>query len=118
MNLCPFLLERSLTNRLLHSWNKKRALERGSAMANEFKEKGVNVALGPAVGALGRVVTGGRNREGDYFPPSNPLAYNYCFDAFTDLMSKPSLLIPISRALLYMKPWSECRIAESWHVLR
>ena len=44
-------------------------------MANEFKKKGVNVALGPAVGALGRVVTGGRNWEGDYFSPPNPLAY-------------------------------------------
>jgi len=33
-------------------------------MGGEFKKKGVNVLLGPVVGPLGRVVTGGRNWEG------------------------------------------------------
>ncbi|KAI0107902.1 glycoside hydrolase family 3 protein [Hypoxylon sp. NC0597] len=32
-------------------------------MAGEFKRKGVNILLGPAVGPLGRVVVGGRNFE-------------------------------------------------------
>ena len=34
------------------------------ALGREFRAKGVNVALGPVVGPLGRVVTGGRNWEG------------------------------------------------------
>lgn len=33
-------------------------------MGSEFRLKGVNVALGPVVGPLGRVVEGGRNWEG------------------------------------------------------
>lgn len=33
-------------------------------MAAEFKKKGVNVLLGPVVGPLGRMVSGGRNWEG------------------------------------------------------
>jgi beta-glucosidase len=33
-------------------------------MGGEFKTKGVNVALGPVVGPLGRVAEGGRNWEG------------------------------------------------------
>lgn len=33
-------------------------------MGGEFKKKGVNVLLGPVVGPLGRVVSGGRNWEG------------------------------------------------------
>lgn len=33
-------------------------------MGGEYKKKGVQVALGPVVGPLGRVVTGGRNWEG------------------------------------------------------
>ncbi|KAJ8063105.1 hypothetical protein OCU04_008348 [Sclerotinia nivalis] len=32
-------------------------------MGLEFRVKGVNVALGPAIGGLGRVVLGGRNWE-------------------------------------------------------
>lgn len=32
-------------------------------MANEFKKKGVHVLLGPVVGPMGRVVSGGRNWE-------------------------------------------------------
>ena len=33
-------------------------------MGGEFRTKGVNVALGPVVGPLGRVAEGGRNWEG------------------------------------------------------
>jgi len=33
-------------------------------MGGEFRTKGVNVALGPVVGPLGRVALGGRNWEG------------------------------------------------------
>lgn len=33
-------------------------------MGLEFRVKGVNIALGPVVGPLGRVATGGRNWEG------------------------------------------------------
>lgn len=36
-------------------------------MGGEFRKKGVQVALGPVVGPLGRVVTGGRNWEGWYY---------------------------------------------------
>jgi len=36
-------------------------------MANEFKFKGVNIALGPVVGPLGRIASGGRNWEGVFF---------------------------------------------------
>lgn len=32
-------------------------------MAREFRTKGVNVLLGPVVGPMGRVVSGGRNWE-------------------------------------------------------
>jgi len=33
-------------------------------MGEEFKNKGVSVALGPVVGPLGKVARGGRNWEG------------------------------------------------------
>lgn len=33
-------------------------------MASEFRKKGVNVALGPVVGPLGRTAQNGRNWEG------------------------------------------------------
>ncbi|GLI82014.1 hypothetical protein PoHVEF18_010414 [Penicillium ochrochloron] len=49
------------------SWNKTLAYERGWHMGGEFRKKGVQVALGPVVGPLGRTTTGGRNWEG----PSN-----------------------------------------------
>jgi beta-glucosidase len=38
-------------------------------MGGEFRKKGVQVALGPVVGPLGRTVTGGRNWEGWYSFP-------------------------------------------------
>ncbi|KAG6980877.1 putative beta-glucosidase M [Fusarium oxysporum f. sp. conglutinans] len=46
------------------SWNKQLAKNRALFMFKEFKTKGVNVALAPAVGALGRVAKGGRIWEG------------------------------------------------------
>jgi beta-glucosidase len=46
------------------SWNKDLTYQRGAALASEFKKKGVNVLLGPVVGPMGRVVSGGRNWEG------------------------------------------------------
>ncbi|KAJ4121691.1 hypothetical protein NW760_005409 [Fusarium oxysporum] len=46
------------------SWNKQLAKDRALFMFKEFKTKGVNVALAPAVGALGRVAKGGRIWEG------------------------------------------------------
>lgn len=46
------------------SWNRDLAYKRAHYMGAEFKRKGVNVALGPVVGPLGRVARGGRNWEG------------------------------------------------------
>ncbi|PFH60809.1 hypothetical protein XA68_10270 [Ophiocordyceps unilateralis] len=46
------------------SWNKMLARQRATAMAGEFRRKGVNVLLGPVVGPAWRVVRGGRNWEG------------------------------------------------------
>ena len=50
------------------SWNRDLARKRAVAMAGEFRTKGVNVALGPVVGPLGRIATGGRNWEGGFLP--------------------------------------------------
>lgn len=49
------------------SWNRQLAYDRSLHMGREFKAKGANVALGPAVGPLGRVAKAGRNWEA----PSN-----------------------------------------------
>ncbi|KAK4104677.1 glycoside hydrolase family 3 protein [Parathielavia hyrcaniae] len=46
------------------SWNKALARQRAAGIAGEFKTKGVNVLLGPAIGPAGRVALGGRNWEG------------------------------------------------------
>jgi beta-glucosidase len=46
------------------SWNKELVREISLYMGMEFKKKGVNVALGPSVGPLGRIALGGRNWEG------------------------------------------------------
>ena len=45
------------------SWNRDLAYHRALAMGGEFKTKGVHVALGPVVGPLGRIATGGRMWE-------------------------------------------------------
>lgn len=46
------------------SWNSTLAYQRAKFMGAEFKTKGANVILGPVVGPLGRIATGGRNWEG------------------------------------------------------
>jgi len=46
------------------SWNRDLANTRARFMGAEFKAKGINAALGPVVGPLGRLAEGGRNWEG------------------------------------------------------
>lgn len=46
------------------TWNKELMYARGRAHAQEAREKGINVLLGPCVGPLGRMPGGGRNWEG------------------------------------------------------
>lgn len=46
------------------TWNKELMYLRGVAIGEEFRGKGVNIHLGPSVGALGRKPRGGRNWEG------------------------------------------------------
>lgn len=46
------------------TWNKDLIYQRGKAMGNEARLKGVNVLLAPVVGPLGRSPLGGRNWEG------------------------------------------------------
>ena len=46
------------------SWNRELALKRARLIGREHEAKGVNVALGPVIGPLGRIAKGGRNWEG------------------------------------------------------
>ncbi|KAF2212919.1 glycoside hydrolase family 3 protein [Cercospora zeae-maydis SCOH1-5] len=46
------------------TWSKALAHARGVAMAEEFRDKGVNGFLGPVAGPIGRSPAGGRNWEG------------------------------------------------------
>ncbi|OJJ80818.1 beta-glucosidase [Aspergillus glaucus CBS 516.65] len=46
------------------SWNKRLARQRAIHLGYEYRQKGVNVALSPVVGPIGRVAEGGRNWEG------------------------------------------------------
>lgn len=46
------------------SWNTTLVYDVATYMGAEFKAKGVNIALGPVVGPLGRTAQGGRNWEG------------------------------------------------------
>ncbi|KAF5012112.1 hypothetical protein FDECE_1829 [Fusarium decemcellulare] len=46
------------------TWDKRLIYARGSAMAQEFRDKGAHVLLGPVAGPLGRSPWGGRNWEG------------------------------------------------------
>ncbi|KAJ3469417.1 hypothetical protein MRS44_003482 [Fusarium solani] len=46
------------------SWSRALWYQRGLLMGTEHREKGIDVALGPATGPLGRTPTGGRNWEG------------------------------------------------------
>jgi beta-glucosidase len=45
------------------TWDKQLMYDRGAALGEEFKGKGINYYLGPAVGPLGRKPRGGRNWE-------------------------------------------------------
>lgn len=51
------------------TWSKALWYERGKLMGTEFKEKGVDILLGPASGPLGRHAAGGRNWEGFTLDP-------------------------------------------------
>lgn len=46
------------------TWDKELIKARGVALGKEFRGKGANLYLGPAVGALGRKPRGGRAWEG------------------------------------------------------
>lgn len=46
------------------SWDPEIWYARGNAMGSEMRGKGIDVQLGPAIGPLGRIPTGGRNWEG------------------------------------------------------
>jgi hypothetical protein len=46
------------------TWNKDLMYKRGRLLGLEYRSKGVNVMLGPAVGSLGKMPAGGRNFEG------------------------------------------------------
>ncbi|KAI0457960.1 beta-glucosidase-like protein [Xylaria acuta] len=46
------------------TWSKELMYQRGVAMGEEFRGKGVNFYLGPSIGALGRQPRGGRGWEG------------------------------------------------------
>lgn len=46
------------------TWNKDLMYQRGRAHALEARGKGINVILGPSMGAFGRLPAGGRNWEG------------------------------------------------------
>lgn len=46
------------------TWDRNLMYQRGLAMGQEHKDKGVDVQLGPVAGPLGRAPEGGRNWEG------------------------------------------------------
>lgn len=46
------------------TWDKDLAFKQGFYLAEEFREKGSQVVLGPVAGPLGRSAFGGRNWEG------------------------------------------------------
>ncbi|KAK8049213.1 glycosyl hydrolase family 3 N terminal domain-containing protein [Apiospora phragmitis] len=46
------------------TWDRGLMYRYGRALGDEYRGKGINVALGPVAGPLGRVVRGGRNWEG------------------------------------------------------
>lgn len=46
------------------TWSREVAYERGNKLGKEFHDKGIDVTLGPGMGAMGRHPLGGRNWEG------------------------------------------------------
>lgn len=79
--------------------------QRGLAMGQEHKGKGVTVQLGPVAGPLGRAPEGGRNWEGF----SYVLSLNM-WEGIADLFSG---LIRCSLALVSRKPSREFRMRVS-----
>jgi beta-glucosidase len=49
---------------LASTWDRDLMRAYGEALGAEYRDKGVNVALGPVAGPIGRIATGGRNWEG------------------------------------------------------
>jgi beta-glucosidase len=49
---------------LAATWDRDLMSRYGAALAREFRGRGINVALGPVAGPLGRMARGGRNWEG------------------------------------------------------
>jgi beta-glucosidase len=49
---------------LAQTWDREYMYAYGKALGQEYQGKGVNVALGPVGGPLGRIARGGRNWEG------------------------------------------------------
>ncbi|KAK6064867.1 glycosyl hydrolase family 3 N terminal domain-containing protein [Seiridium cupressi] len=49
---------------LAATWDKSLMYDYGRALGHEYRGKGINVALGPCAGPLGRIATGSRNWEG------------------------------------------------------
>lgn len=49
---------------LAATWDKSLMYSYGHALGEEYYGKGINVALGPVAGPLGRIAKGGRNWEG------------------------------------------------------
>jgi beta-glucosidase len=49
---------------LAQTWDKEYMYAYGKSLGQEYQGKGVNVALGPVGGPLGRIARGGRNWEG------------------------------------------------------
>ncbi|KAF4119308.1 beta-glucosidase [Geosmithia morbida] len=46
------------------TWSRRIIYERGLAIGREFRDKGIDIMLGPSLGPLGRSPLGGRNWEG------------------------------------------------------
>ncbi|KKY16558.1 putative beta-glucosidase 1 [Phaeomoniella chlamydospora] len=46
------------------TWDRSLMYEYGQALAEEYRDKGINIALAPVAGPLGRLARGGRNWEG------------------------------------------------------
>lgn len=84
------------------TWDKGLAYLRGQHLGEQFKAKGVNVALGPVVGPLGRVVKGGRNWEGEKVVRS----YETCDMAESN--DQASRMIHTSQAHSSIRQYEEC----------
>ena len=76
------------------TWDRGLAYARGAAMGVEFREKGVDVQLGPAAGPLGRAPESGRNWEG----------FRFAFDPFLGLHTDDVVRIRFSPGLYLLKP--------------